>query len=66
VTSGTSSAGRSSDGAAVLKRALESGTVAPGARITTESVRKSRLRELIAKEPLLERAVEELDLELLD
>jgi hypothetical protein len=50
----------------VLKRALESGAVAPGARITTESVRKGKLRELIAKEPLLERAVEELDLELLD
>ena len=65
-TSGTASAGRPSDGAAVLKRALESGAVPPGARITTESVRKGRLRELIAKEPLLERAVEELDLELLD
>ena len=46
-------------------RALESGA-APGSRITMESVRQGRLRELIAKEPLLERAVEELDLELLD
>jgi DNA polymerase-3 subunit gamma/tau len=46
-------------------RALESGA-SPGARITMESVRQGRLRELIAKEPLLERAVEELDLELLD
>src|SRR5690606_2138559 len=35
-------------------------------RITLESVRRDRLRELLAKEPLLERAVEELDLELLD
>ena len=35
-------------------------------RITLESVRSDRLRELIAKEPVLERAVEELDLELLD
>ncbi len=37
-----------------------------GGRITKEGVRKDRLRELIAREPVLERAVEELDLELLD
>ena len=37
-----------------------------GARITLESVREGRLRELLAKEPALERAVTELDLELLD
>ena len=35
-------------------------------RITTETVRDDRLRELIQREPLLQRAVEELDLELLD
>jgi len=38
----------------------------PHGRITRESVRKGRLRELIEREPLLERAVEELDLELLE
>ncbi|MDE2772493.1 MAG: DNA polymerase III subunit gamma/tau [Gemmatimonadota bacterium] len=36
------------------------------ARVTLESVREGRLRELLAKEPALERAVTELDLELLD
>ena len=36
------------------------------ARISQETVREGRLRELVGKEPLLERAVEELDLELLD
>jgi hypothetical protein len=35
-------------------------------RITQETVREERLKELIRQEPLLERAVEELDLELLD
>ena len=39
---------------------------AADARITLESVRRGRLHELLAKEPALERAVEELDLELLD
>jgi hypothetical protein len=39
---------------------------AEGARITQETVRQDRLRELISREPVLERAVEELDLELLD
>ena len=37
-----------------------------GARITQETLREDRLRELIAREPVLQRAVEELDLELLD
>ena len=37
-----------------------------GARVTVESVREGRLRELFDKEPALERAVTELDLELLD
>jgi DNA polymerase-3 subunit gamma/tau len=35
-------------------------------RISQEAVRQGRLRELVEKEPLLERAVEELDLELLE
>ncbi len=35
-------------------------------RITQEKVRQDRLSELIQKEPVLRRAVEELDLELLD
>ncbi len=35
-------------------------------RITPETVRGDRLRELIQREPLLQHAVEELDLELLD
>jgi hypothetical protein len=35
-------------------------------RITPQTVRSDRLRELIQREPLLQHAVEELDLELLD
>jgi len=35
-------------------------------RITPETVRSDRLRELIQREPLLQQAVEELDLELFD
>ncbi|MFP3948593.1 MAG: hypothetical protein ACLFWG_07670, partial [Longimicrobiales bacterium] len=35
-------------------------------RISPETVRQDRLRKLLEREPLLERAVEELDLELLD
>jgi hypothetical protein len=35
-------------------------------RITEETVRRGRLQELVAKEPTLGEAVEELDLELLD
>ncbi len=37
-----------------------------GARVTQETVKEGRLREYIAEEPLLEHAVLELDLELLD
>ncbi|MDT8369810.1 MAG: DNA polymerase III subunit gamma/tau [Longimicrobiales bacterium] len=37
-----------------------------GDRVTPETVREGRLREYFAEEPLLERAVLELDLELLD
>lgn len=47
-------------------RVLE-GTVDPGAgRISHDAVRQDRLRELLSREPLLRRAVESLDLELLD
>ena len=38
----------------------------PNGRITQESIREQRLEELTRQEPLLQRAVEELDLELLD
>ncbi len=48
----------------------ETGSAARGsggaARITQDTVREGRLRELVQREPTLERAVEELDLELLD
>ncbi len=37
-----------------------------GPRITNESVKEHRLKELYAREPLLERAVEELDLDLME
>ena len=37
-----------------------------GDRISQDRVREGRLRELIREEPVLERAVQELDLELLD
>ena len=37
-----------------------------GERITPDTVRRDRLRRLLEREPLLGRAVEELDLELLD
>jgi hypothetical protein len=36
------------------------------ARISEDEVRRGRLRELVAREPVLERAVKELDLELLE
>ncbi|MEJ2207021.1 MAG: hypothetical protein P8170_23295 [Gemmatimonadota bacterium] len=39
---------------------------APDSRVSTEAVRKDTLKALYRKEPRLERAVEELDLELLD
>lgn len=61
------------DLAAALGRALgRDVTLAVGARepdgerITQDTVREGRLREYIAEEPLLEHAVLELDLELLD
>lgn len=38
----------------------------PNGRITQESIREKRLEELTRQEPRLQRAVEELDLELLD
>lgn len=45
----------------------EEGTVGGSeGRITTETVRRGKLKELIEREPLLASAVEELDLELLD
>jgi hypothetical protein len=49
-------------------RVLE--TAAPGVasagRVTPETVRETRLKELVNQEPTLARAVQELDLELLD
>ena len=39
---------------------------APAERITHDQVREGRLKDLVEKEPLLGRAVEELDLELLE
>ena len=44
---------------------LEDNAVEP-ARVTQETVRQDRLCELLQREPVLQRAVEELDLELLD
>ena len=41
-------------------------SVAEPARVTQDTVRQDRLRELLQREPVLRRAVEELDLELLD
>jgi hypothetical protein len=38
----------------------------PGRRITEDTVRNGRLRELVDEEPALGEAVQELDLELLD
>jgi hypothetical protein len=46
--------------------AARSEDAAGGERITQDVVREGRLRELIDQEPALERAVQELDLELLD
>ena len=42
------------------------GGTEPQGRVTADTVREGRLRELVALEPLLGRAVEELDLELLE
>ncbi len=44
---------------------LEESATEP-ARVTQDTVRKDRLSELLQREPVLRRAVEELDLELLD
>lgn len=38
----------------------------PAGRVSEDSIRASRLQELIEREPLLERAIEEFDLELMD
>lgn len=51
-------------GVRVVPSSLEA--PAEGGRITQETVRQDRLRELISREPVIQRAVEELDLELLD
>ena len=42
------------------------GPESTGERVTEETVREGRLKELVDKEPTLEEAVQELDLELLD
>jgi hypothetical protein len=42
------------------------GKEGPPVRVTEETVRNGRLRELVEKEPTLREAVKELDLELLD
>ena len=44
---------------------LEESATEP-ARVTKATVREDRLRELLQREPVLRRAVEELDLELMD
>jgi DNA polymerase-3 subunit gamma/tau len=44
----------------------DQGEVGAGGRISQETVRNGRLKDLVDKEPILGRAVEELDLELLD
>ncbi len=49
----------------VVRASTEASSEKPE-RITPETARGDRLRELIQREPLLQRAVEELDLELLD
>jgi len=50
----------------VSVEAMTSGSGPANGRITPEVVREDRLRSLIDQEPRLERAVQELDLELLD
>jgi len=37
-----------------------------GARVSEATIRESRLQQLVEKEPLLERAIQEFDLELMD
>ena len=50
----------------IVVRAMSEASSEKLERITPETVRSDRLRELIQREPLLQHAVEELDLELLD
>ena len=50
----------------IVVRATSGASAEKAERITPETVRGDRLRELIQREPLLRHAVEELDLELLD
>ena len=50
----------------IVVRATSEGSQEKPERITPETVRGDRLKELIQREPLLQHAVEELDLELLD
>ena len=45
---------------------IQNGATDPPGRVTADTVREGRLKELVALEPLLGRAVEELDLELLE
>jgi DNA polymerase-3 subunit gamma/tau len=50
----------------VVVRAMGEGTSRQRGRISPEAVRNDRMKGLIKREPLLQRAVDELDLELLD
>jgi hypothetical protein len=50
----------------IVVRASGDGTPQPPGRISTEAVRNDRMKGLIKREPLLQKAVDELDLELLD
>lgn len=50
----------------IVVRSMNGASSNTSERITPETVRGDRLRELIQREPLLQRAVEELDLEVLD
>jgi len=50
----------------IVVRASGDGTLRPRGRISPEAVRSDRLKGLIKREPLLQHALDELDLELLD
>ena len=50
----------------IVVRAMGDGTSRQRGRISPEAVRSDRMKGLIKREPLLQRAVDELDLELLD
>ncbi len=50
----------------IVIRASGDGTPQRSGRISPEAVRNDRMKELIKREPLLQHAVDELDLELLD